>query len=79
MKPNNQEAAPIRALKRRSLSLPFLYVLIGLSGIGLSFILNVNPVFETFFLLISGFLVGGFAERLVKKHVQQGQGSSSKQ
>ncbi|MCL6434967.1 MAG: hypothetical protein K6T90_12280 [Leptolyngbyaceae cyanobacterium HOT.MB2.61] len=67
MKFNRQEFAPIRGIRQRPRSLMILYILIGLSGMGLSWILNANPVVETFFLLLSGFAVGMTAEKLLKK------------
>ncbi len=55
-----------RLFKERPVSLLTIYILIGLGGISLSLLLNANPMLETFLLLIAGFLIGAFGERLIR-------------
>lgn len=55
-----------RLFKERPVSLMTIYILIGLGGISLSLLLDANPILETFFLLIAGFLIGAFGERLTR-------------
>ncbi|QZZ23268.1 hypothetical protein J5X98_13570 [Leptothermofonsia sichuanensis E412] len=66
MKFDRQDGAPLPGSKQRLVSPLSIYLLIGLSGAGLSWFLSANPVIETVFLLFLGFFIGAFAEKILK-------------
>ncbi len=70
MKLNNHDTALIRDLKNQPLFLLIGYIVIGFSGIGLAFLLELSPTMNIIVVALSGFLIGISAEKLVTKRIR---------
>lgn len=68
---NKHDVALIRDLKHQSNTLIFIYIFVGLLGLILSLILDINPYLKIFIVFLSGFLVGISGEKLVTKRIRK--------
>ncbi|MEW6492599.1 MAG: hypothetical protein AB1589_08830 [Cyanobacteriota bacterium] len=68
---NKHDVALIRDLKHQSNTLIFIYIFVGLSGLILSLILDINPYLKIFLAFLAGFLIGISGEKLVTRRIRK--------